>query len=293
MECVCVGNLAKRILIKGKTKEACWAGSSYFSAITAKKLGHNATIITKASSNFDPKWLKHLEKLKINIIKQPAWQDTVYEVEYDKEGNKKLTIISDAGPINSVPEGNYDIVQISTYYSPIGVNVLKTLKKENNLCVLDAQGFIKYKNPDNTVTYTPWLNKEEYLKYVDILKMNTKELYFVTGKSTLNSAMELLKLGPKIVLLTMATQGAYVFYNKHYIKVPVYEVKKFVDKVGVGDVYTTSFAIRYKETEDITDAAYFAAAASSFVVEKPRGEGIADRAKVEKRYKTLKEIFLV
>lgn len=292
MRCIYVGNLAIRTLITGKKKESSQAGSSYFSAITAKKLGHDATIVSKISSKTDPKWLKNIDKMKINLIKQPAWEDTVYEVEYDKEGGKKVIILSDAGPISSAPDEHYDIVQISSYYGQIGVDVLKNLKKPDNLVVLDAQSFIKYKNPDNTVTYSPWLNKEEYLKYVDILKLNARELYYLTGKSTLNSAMELLKLGPKIVTLTLATQGAYVFHEKRYIKVPIYETK-LVDKIGVGDVYITAFALKYKETQDITDAAYFAAAAASFAVEKKKGEGIADLKKVEKRYKTLKEIFLV
>ena len=292
MKCIYVGNLATRILITGKKKESCWAGSSYFSAITAKKLGHEATIVSKISSKIDPKRIKGINKMKINLVTQPTWQDTVYEVEYKKEEGKKVSILSDAGAINSAPSEDYDIAQISSYYGQVGVEVLKNLKKPENLVVLDAQSFIKYKNPDNTVSYAPWLNKEEYLKYVDILKLNARELYYLTGKSTLNSAMELLKLGPKIVTLTLATQGAYVFHEKRYIKVPIYE-SKFVDKTGVGDVYITAFAIRYKQTQDITEAAYFAAAAASFAVEKKCGDGVADLKKVEKRYKTLKEIFLV
>jgi hypothetical protein len=112
MKCLFVGNLAQRILIKGKKKETCWAGSSYFSALTAKKLGHEATIVTKASSKMDAKWLKQIDKQKIEVIKQPTWQDTVYEVEYDKDGSKKVAVLSDAGPINSVPSADYDIVQI-------------------------------------------------------------------------------------------------------------------------------------------------------------------------------------
>ena len=126
---------------------------------------------------------------------------------------------------------------------------------------------------------------------MDILKLNAKELYYLTGKKTLNSAMDLLKLGPKVIALTLATQGAYIFYDRRYIKVPIYETK-IVHRGGVGDVYLTSFAIRYAQTKDITDAAYFAAAAASFAIEKHGSKGIADLKKVEKRYKTLREIFL-
>jgi sugar/nucleoside kinase (ribokinase family) len=293
MKCIFVGNLALRVNVVGKKKEQSWAGSSYFSATTAARLGHEATIVSKVSSKFDPKWQKELDKRGIKLMKQPAWEDSVYEVEYKKDGTKRVSIVSDSGQVNSVPPGEYDIVQIGSYFGKIGIDVLKTLKRPDNLLILDAHGFIKYRNPDRTLTNAPWLEKEEYLKYVDILKINANELYFLTGKTTLNSAMELLKLGPKIVTLTMGTQGAYVFHEKRYIKVPVYEIKKFVDHTGVGDVYATAFAIKFKETQDITDAAYFAAAAASFVVEKKGGVNIAEKTKVEKRYKTLREIFLV
>jgi sugar/nucleoside kinase (ribokinase family) len=136
----------------------------------------------------------------------------------------------------------------------------------------------------------PWLEKEKYLKYVDILKLNANELYYLTGKSTLNSAMELLRLGPKIVTLTMGDKGSYIFYDKKYMKVPVYKTK-VVDKSGVGDVYMAAFALKYAESRDLVDAAYFAAAAASFIVEKI-GLEMPTLNKITRRYKTLREIFL-
>jgi len=96
-------------------------------------------------------------------------------------------------------------------------------------------------------------------------------------------------LGPKIVVLTLGAQGSYIFYEKKYAKIPIYETNKY-EHAGIGDVYITSFAIRYKETNDVIDAGYFASAAASFV-----SEGIIpnNREKIEKRCKTLREIFLV
>jgi len=292
MKCVvCVGNLATRVEISGKKKRSNIGGSSYFCGITSARLGNETTIISKLSNTFPEKWIKDIKKEGINIIKQPAWQDSVYAVEYYKDGTKKVTIKSDAGPIIDVPSMDCDVALVGSYFGQIGLKVLQTLKKPENIVALDAQGFIKYRNPDGTVNQVPWLEKEKYLPYTDILKLNANELYYLTGKTTLNSAMELLKLGPKVVTLTMGPTGAYIFYDKKYIKVPVYKTK-LVDKSGVGDVYMTAFALRYKETLDIVDAAYFAAAASSFAIEKMGGKGIASKSKVEKRYKTLREIFL-
>ncbi|HDQ59662.1 MAG TPA: hypothetical protein ENN30_00545 [Candidatus Woesearchaeota archaeon] len=293
MKCVIVGNLASRTEILGKKKESSRiGGASYYAGITSARLGAETTIITKLSEKFNSKWIKELEKEKIKLIKQPAWTDTEYQVSYNAAGDKKVKIISDAGNIVNVPELNPDVVVISSNINKVSSKVLKKLKTPENILALDAQSFINYTDPKNKeLTKVPWLEKEEFLKSVDILKLNAKELYYLTGKKTLNSALDLLKLGPKIVTLTLAKQGAYIFYDRRYIKVPIYETK-MVHKGGVGDVYITAFALRYKETEDITDAAYFAAAAASFAVEKHGAAGIEKLNKVEKRYKTLREIFL-
>ena len=277
--------------MKGKKKELALSSPSFFGSVASARLGHETTLISKLSSEFDKKWLTFLDKEGVKLIKQPAWQDTSYEIKHDKSGAKMVKVTGDAGPIVNVPDLKADVVLINSYFGNVDLKVLKKLKTEDNLLALDAQGFIKYKNPGGEISNVPWLEKEKYLKYVDILKLNARELYFLTGKTTLNSASELLKLGPKIVTLTLAEQGAYIFHGKKFIKVPVYETK-LVDKTGAGDVFATSFVIRYKQTEDIMDAAYFASAAASFIVEKKGVNGIEKLKKVERRYKTLREIFL-
>ena len=293
MKVVVVGNLAKRTELKGKKKITILAGGSYFAAVQAARLGHDVTLITKISSKFPKKWIKKIEKENIKIIKQPSWEDTAYTIKYNKDNTREVTVESEAGPIMRVPKIDCDIALISSYIGYININVLKILKTEDNLVVLDSQGFTKYKNSNGTLSYVPWLEKEEYLKYVDILKLNMAELYYLTGKTTIHSAYKLLKLGPKIVTLTLKDKGAYIFSGKRYIKVPVFQSKKFINKSGVGDVYTAALAIKYRETENITDAAYFSAAAASYCVEGIGAEKIGDLKKINKRFKTLKDIFLV
>ncbi|MCD6576366.1 MAG: hypothetical protein J7K73_04370 [Nanoarchaeota archaeon] len=290
---VVVGNLAIRHEIKGRKKITILAGGSYFAALQLAKLGFDVTLISRLSSDFPQKYLKKIKTAGIKLLRQPSWESTEYDVQYHKDGTKTVVVHSDAGPIMSVPRIDADLVLISSYIGHIGLDVFKILRREDNLMVLDAQGFTKYKKQDGELTYVPWLEKEDYLKYVDILKLNASELYYLSGKTTVNSAAELLKLGPKIVALTFGDKGSYIFYDKKYMKVPVYKDVKFVDKAGVGDVYTAAFAAKYLETEDITEAAYFAAAAASFCVEKVGGEGVAGIKKINKRFKILKDIFLV
>lgn len=301
MKIVVVGNLAKRNEIRGKKKITTLAGGSWFTALQAAKLGHDVTLISKMSPNFPKRWIKRIEDEGIKLIKQPAWEYTDYDLEYHKDGSKTVVVNSEAGPIMSVPKIDCDIAIITSYIGGIGLNVLKNLKKEateedeGNILALDAQGFTKYVHPSGELNYVPWLEKEKYLGYVDVLKLNTAELYYLTGKSTMASASDLINLGPNIIHLTRGEQGAYIFYSKkrNYLKIPISEPKKFVDKIGVGDVYTSAFVIRYKETGNIIESVYYAAAAASFCVEKEGDKGIAGTEKLEKKFQTLKDIFLI
>ncbi len=289
---VVVGNLAIRNEIKGRKKVTTLAGS-YFAALQLAKLGYDVTLVSRLASNFPEKYLKMIKSAKIHLLKQPSWETTEYDVTYHKDESKTAFVHSDAGPIMSVPRIDADLVIITSYIGHIGIDVLKNLKREENILALDVQGFTKYKHQNGELTYVPWLEKEEYLKYADIVKLNAAELYYLTGKTTINSASELLKLGPKVVMLTLGNRGAYVFHDKKYMKIPVYKDVKLKDKVGVGDVYTAAFASKYSESEDIVKASYFASAAASFCVEKVGAEGIANEKKINKRYKVLKDIFLV
>jgi sugar/nucleoside kinase (ribokinase family) len=291
MKCVIVGNVPLRTEIVNNKRSKQFPAGSYIAALTAARLGHEVTLITKMSPTFPKIWLNKMKKEKINLIIQPSWQNTIYETTYGKGDIKKTKVISDAGPILQVPEMECDIAIISSYYGEIGINVLKTLKKENNFLVVDVQNFIKYRNPDGSVAYTPWLNKEEYLKYVDLIKLNAGELFYLTGNSTFHTTEELLKLGPKIVALTVKNEGVYYFMRKNHFKFPWLPIKRKF-RAGFGETYDTTFAIAFKETNDVNYAGYLAVSAAASTLEKNAALGAFKRKDIEKRCKMLREIFL-
>ena len=65
-------------------------------------------------------------------------------------------------------------------------------------------------------------------------------------------------------------------------RVPAYQANE-VDPTGAGDVFATAFFVRLHETGDAVQAARFANAAASFVVEGPGVSCIPSRAQVEWR----------
>ena len=116
MKCIFVGNLAKRTEVKGKKKELALSSPSFFGSVASARLGHETTLISRLSSEFDKKWLTFLDKEGVKLIKQPAWQDTSYEIKHDKSGAKMVKVTGDAGPIVNVPDLKADVVLINSYF---------------------------------------------------------------------------------------------------------------------------------------------------------------------------------
>jgi sugar/nucleoside kinase (ribokinase family) len=56
-----------------------------------------------------------------------------------------------------------------------------------------------------------------------------------------------------------------------------------MDPTGAGDVFATSFLIRYQETGDPSEAAVFACCAASCVVEGLAASTLGDRAEIARR----------
>jgi sugar/nucleoside kinase (ribokinase family) len=290
MKVAVVGNICKRIEVRDNKKSKPEIAGSFISALTAARLGHDVTLISRVPDNTDV--LSLLRKEKITLQKQSAWMETVYESIYTKSG-KQTKVLSDAGPIVKAVPGNYDVVLISSYYGYVNSDVIKTLKTPENIVCLDTQSYTKHRGADGMLLNKPWLDKEKYLKHVDILSLNINDLFYLTGKVSLNSANDLLKFGPKLVVLTVKDQCNYIFYDKTYLKMPFYKVKTALpSKKGLGEVYDTCFALKFAETKDPKEAGFYAEAATSLVVERDAVKKPVGPAEVKARFKLMKDIFL-
>ncbi len=254
-------------------------GPSYFSSITASKMMHwDSYVITKLLSI--DRYKKELEKEGVRLIPQKSWCDLT--VEDDK-------IKTDPGKIIEIPKVKADVFHIAPFASEIESSIFKNIERdEETLVSLDVRGFTRM-NVDGELKKVPWLKKEEFLKKVDIVRMSVSDLYYLTGKATINSAMQLLKFGPQIIILNKDDVSGYVFYgNMKHFRIPIYEIE-IKNNVGVEDVFITAFTLRYWETKDLQGSIYFGYAAASIMMEKGQ---IVDKDKVKKRYRTLREIFL-
>jgi len=284
MKFLVIGNITKDTIRTKGEETTAFGGTASYSSITAKKLGCDTYVLSRGNDELKD-WIKNLESQDIKVELELSENISNFVNDYT-ERERKQYWTSDAGKIDFKDLGKMDIIHIGPIFGEVTLDCVKKAKKNAKLISLDVQGFLRSSDGEK-VTMKFWDERAEFLKYVDLVKINQLESYFVSKKTNYEEiCKELVEFGPKVVIITLRDEGSIVFSDK-FQKIPVYQTN-LVDKTGAGDVYATAFAIRYFETKDILESGLFASAAASFVVEEFGTINIAERNKVEKRVEKLR-----
>ncbi len=285
MNFLVIGNITKDLL-KTKDKEVSSFGGTSYSAIAALKLGYDSKILTRGNNTLD-KWIKYLEKLGIEILLQADRKATSFINDYSNDRRIQM-LLEHTGKIIYESNKKFDIIHLNPIYQEIGVETINNAKRNCEILSLDVQGLIRDKKGKKVVGRF-LQEREEFLRNIDILKIGKNETRFLShNKDYRNICKELKSFGVKIITLTLGNNGSIIHENEFY-RIPTFKTKT-IDRTGAGDVYGTSFVIKYFETKDVIDSALFAAASASFVVEDFGPNSIASREEIEERFGILKNM---
>ncbi|TDD96119.1 sugar kinase [Jiangella asiatica] len=101
----------------------------------------------------------------------------------------------------------------------------------------------------------------------DVVMPNLEEGRLLTGREDPHDiADELLELGAPMAVLKMGSAGAVVATAREHVRVPALQVRA-TDPTGAGDTFNAAFAVALVEGRAVADAARFASAAASHVVQ--------------------------
>ena len=132
---------------------------------------------------------------------------------------------------------------------------------------------------------TPAILKD-WLKQVDIIKPNESELAILTGmpadtrEEMVAAARELLRQGPRNVIVTLGEKGALWVTEESETCFPAPQVAA-VDSTAAGDCFTAALAVQL-EQGNYEEAIRFAVKASALAVTRPGAQSsIPDRMEVE------------
>lgn len=112
---------------------------------------------------------------------------------------------------------------------------------------------------------------DELLKMVSIITPNQKETEMLTGIAVTNTAtaeqaaQQLHNKGIETIIITMGSQGAFVYHNNESLLIPAPKVKA-VDSTAAGDVFNGALVVALAEGMTMHNAVTFACNAAAISV---------------------------
>lgn len=119
------------------------------------------------------------------------------------------------------------------------------------------------------------------IKRCGIMFVNEQELRTITGQNGVAGVGDLMRMGPKVVVLKMGAAGSTVFSGGANHFIPSKRVK-VVDKTGAGDVYASGFLAGVLRGWTVEDCAEFATRAAAVSIASAGREGYPDARMLER-----------
>ena len=276
----------------------------------ADALGGSATMASMAASFFAPVQLvgvvgddfpkEHLEYLRSRGIDLEGVQTVAggktfrWSGYYDFDLNvahtreTQLNVFADFAP--TLPESYRDAqyVFLANIDPRLQLDVLEQVRNPK-LTLCDTMNFWIEGAKDTLI---------KVLERVDVAFMNDAEARELTGKmSTIKAAKEILRIGPRTVIIKKGEHGALLFAGDEHFSAPCYPLEDIADPTGAGDSFAGGFIGYVASVNDISPitlrrAVIYGSVMASYNVEDfslNRLRTLTD-ADISERYYRFKEI---
>jgi sugar/nucleoside kinase (ribokinase family) len=227
-------------------------GAATYIGLSSALFNSKASIISIVGGDFDQKYLDLLKSKGLNTdsIEIISKGKTFYwKGKYHKDWNKRdtlstqLNVLAEFNPVVTKQDSSSEIIVLGNLHPAVQNIVLNQTNSDNKCVILDTMNFWM----DNSL--------EELLKVikkVNIIIINDEEALQLSGKDTLfNAADEILKMGPKHVVIKKGEHGAMLFNKSEFFTIPAFPVKKVKDPTGAGDTFAGGFSGFLSQKNDL------------------------------------------
>ena len=261
----CIGHITLDKIITPQHISYMPGGTAYYFSRGMASL-HALTgykLITALGSKEYPV-VDELRKAGIDIDVLPSRHTVYFENRYgENSDNRTQRVLAKADPftIDALHKENAHFFHLGSLLADdFPPEVIKYLSGKAILSV-DAQGYLREVKGDK-VSPIDWPEKQEILKYIDILKVNEHEATVLTGYTNPQQAAEQLSAwGVKEVLLTLGSLGSIILADGFCYKIPAYPPLQTIDATGCGDTYVMGYLYMRNKGASYPEAGCFAAAA--------------------------------
>lgn len=298
MEIFLLGHLVLDTVVKNGSVRKSLGGTVSFGAIAALKHQVKPKIVSKIGLDFPDEYLIFFSRNGVDISHvriSRSLPTTKFKLVYEDHG-RTLYLLSRCEDIilGDVPLNDISgkIAIIGSIIGEVSPSVVQEISEKAALTVSDIQGYIRKVSRDKKIYFTSTPEARAIISISDIVHAEAVEAQVLYGDlEPKELAQKIVEDGAGIALITMGPGGAYVATKNSTIYVPPAETDRVVDRTGAGDVFTTVFAIEYHRSGDIKEAAAYASAAASYLIERPGLGGMRNRWEIRSRmYNVLENI---
>ena len=138
----------------------------------------------------------------------------------------------------------------------------------------------------------------QVLKRIEMLVINDSEARLLSGQSNIvRAAREILKMGPKVVLVKRGEYGVLQFSDSSIFATPAYPLEEVFDPTGAGDSFAGGFLGQLARSGDLTQqgirrAIVYGSVVASFTVEDFGVKRLASISlrNIEERYRSFAQL---
>jgi sugar/nucleoside kinase (ribokinase family) len=138
----------------------------------------------------------------------------------------------------------------------------------------------------------------QVLKRIEMLVINDSEARLLSGQSNIvRAAREILKMGPKVVLVKRGEYGVLQFSESSIFATPAYPLEEVFDPTGAGDSFAGGFLGQLARSGDLTQqgirrAIVYGSVVASFTVEDFGVKRLVSIAlqDIEERYRSFAQL---
>ncbi|MFQ5984504.1 MAG: PfkB family carbohydrate kinase [Alphaproteobacteria bacterium] len=270
---VCVvGHATRDVILLGSSRgEELPGGTANYTSLALRRLGLAVALVTKLKPD-DDALVAELRRDGVAVDVKASPATTTFENLYrqDDPNARVQTVTAVAAPFS--PE---DVQAISARVVHVGSltnrdvtpAVLREARTRAGLVSLDVQGLVR-EVIECAVRQGDWPEKEAGLAHIDIVKADETEAALLSGASEPEeAARRLADLGPKEVIITMASRGSLVLAGGRLSRIPAFPPKTIVDPTGCGDTYVAGYLFQKLKGREVEEAARFGAALATLKLE--------------------------
>lgn len=280
---------------KGERKNILGGSANYFSF--AASLYAPVRVVGVVGEDYKEEhrdWLRQRD-VDLNGLQKVAGKTFSWEGRYENDMNEAITLATHLNVFENfhpaIPEAyrSSEVVFLANIDPVLQLQVLEQVKSPRLIAADTMNYWIQSKRSDLL----------KVLEHVHVLLINEGELRQLTGNwNTIAAAKEVLKMGPKAVVIKRGEYGFVMLDEKDFFILPAFPVEQVIDPTGAGDTFAGGFLGHLAQInrpwrrEDLKLACVHGCLLASFTVQDFGVDGIrrTQRQDLEKRIDAYKGV---